>query len=166
MPRYASYPNKKHLKWKQLCLVQALICRIFYGDGQWNDWSSLTPRVRITPIGRLGYLSLFSNNLGTWLCFHAACLWNRRSASCPSYILTCAPTFYQFLVESFDCFGLMQPSFASVDFGRIHAVWDFPVMSGVWLHCNPPSWLETLPENGGSLEAQVRVRLLIISLHL
>ena len=26
--------------------------------------------------------------------------------------MTCAPTFYQFLVESLDCFGLMQPSFA------------------------------------------------------
>lgn len=36
--------------------------------------------------------------------------------------VTCAPTSYHFLVESFDCFGLKRPSVASVDFGRIHAV--------------------------------------------
>jgi len=35
--------------------------------------------------------------------------------------VTCAPTSYHFLVESFDCFGLMRPFFASVDLGHIHA---------------------------------------------
>ena len=34
--------------------------------------------------------------------------------------LTCSPTSYHFLVESFYCFGLMRPSVASVDFGHIH----------------------------------------------
>ena len=45
-----------------------------------------------------------------------------RSTPYVLWVMTCAPTFYQFLVESLDCFGLMQPSFASVDFEHIHAV--------------------------------------------
>ena len=37
--------------------------------------------------------------------------WHRESI-----YLTCAPTFYHFLVDSFDCFDLMRSLDASVDF--------------------------------------------------
>ncbi len=45
-----------------------------------------------------------------------------REIHIPKMFLTCAPTSTHFMVESFGVYGLMRPLFASVDFGRIHAV--------------------------------------------
>jgi len=51
-------------------------------------------------------------------------------------MVTCAPTSYHFLVESFDYFDPTPPRFENVDFRYIYLACDFLAMNVIWLDCN------------------------------